>query len=104
MAEWGASWDCMVALRCAPCALITRVVLCASPFPATLVGASGAVCVTVQGFVRAFEAIGHTRLARTHRLWGEPASGPTAFAELVVLLGPADAISGSGHAGTFARD
>ena len=75
-----------------------------SPFPATVVGASGAVCVTVQGFVRAFEAIGHTRLARTHRLWGEPASGPTAFAELVVLLGPADAISGSGHDGTFARD
>ena len=66
----------MIALRCAPCALITRVVLCASPFPATVVGASGAVCVTVQGFVRAFEAIGHTRLARTHRLWGERASGP----------------------------
>ena len=32
MAEWGASWDCMVALRCAPCALITRVVLCARRF------------------------------------------------------------------------
>jgi hypothetical protein len=29
-------------------------------------------CIT-----RAFEAIGHIRLARTHRLWGEPASGPT---------------------------
>ena len=94
----------MVALRCAPCALITRVVLRGSPFPATLVGASGVVCVTVQGFVRAFEAIGHTRLARTHRLWGEPASGHTAFAELMVLLGSVDAISGSGHAGTFARD
>ena len=33
--------------------------------------------MTVQGFVRAFEAIEHTRLARTHRLWGERASGPT---------------------------
>ena len=39
------------------------------------------------GMTRGFEAIGHTRLARTHRLWGESRRlGLRAFAELVVVL------------------
>ena len=46
--------------------------------------------MTVQGFVRAFEAIGHTRLARTHRLWGEPATGPTGLRGVGGAVGSAD--------------
>ena len=51
-----------------------------------------------------FEAIGHTGLARTHRLWGESRRlGLRAFAELVVVLWGQRTIGSRGHFGERLR-